>query len=51
MQYLATALEKKYFSLFLRSLMSSQGGGGGGGGTLKFLYIRRLGLFFGGSKF
>ena len=26
--------------------MSSQGGGGGGG-TLKFLYIRRLGLFFG----
>ena len=26
--------------------MSSQGGGGGGG-TLKFLYIRRLGLIFG----
>ena len=30
--------------------MSSRGGGGGGG-TLKFLYIRRFGLFFGGSKF
>ena len=27
--------------------MSSQGGGGGGGCTLKVLYIRRLGLFFG----
>ena len=39
-QYLATAWEKKYFSLFLRGLMSSQGG------TLKFLYILRLGLFF-----
>ena len=32
--------------------MSSQaGGGGGGGGTLKFLYIRRLGLFFGVQNF
>ena len=27
------------------------GGGGGGGGTLIFSYIRRLGLFLGGSKF
>ena len=27
--------------------MSSQGGGGGGAGTQKFLYICRLGLFFG----
>ena len=26
-------------------------GGGGGGGTLKFLYIRRLGLFFGVQNF
>ena len=26
-------------------------GGGGGGGTLIFSYIRRLGSFFGGSKF
>ena len=28
-----------------------RGGGGGGGGTLKFLYIRRLGLFFGVKNF
>ena len=27
------------------------GGGGGGGGTLIFLYIRRLGPFFGVQKF
>ena len=26
-------------------------GGGGGGGTLIFVYIRRLGSFFFGSKF
>ena len=44
-QYLATALEKKYFSPFLRSLMSSQGG------NLTFLYIRRLELFFGVQNF
>ena len=29
---------------------TSSPGGGGGGGTLIFLYIRRLGPFFGGSK-
>ena len=44
-QYLATAWEKKYFSVILRSLVSSQGG------TLKFLYILRLGLFFGFQNF
>ena len=44
-QYLATDWEKKYFSLFLRSLMSSPGGGGGGG-TLNFFYMRKLGLLF-----
>ena len=27
------------------------GGGGRGGGTLIFSYIRKLGLFLGGSKF
>ena len=30
--------------------MSSRGGGGGGGTLLLFLYIRRHGLFLGGSK-
>ena len=31
--------------------MSSQGGGGGGGGYSEIFILRRLGLFFGGSKF
>ena len=34
-----------------RGVCTGGGGGGGGGGTLIFSHIRRLGQFFGGSKF